>query len=100
LTKLVEYGDAALHQSPTIDRGLDSPRPAVEKLQTKNVFNVSNGLGYGWLRNGEIGCGLPHAARLCNGEYDVQVSQFEAPPDAVRPSHVQAFPNSYVTIKQ
>ena len=85
LSQFVEHGDTPLDQRAAIRCRLYTLPAPVEQAHAEGVFQVGNRLGNGGLRHVEGARGLPHAARLYDGQENIHVSQFEAAANPVVP---------------
>jgi hypothetical protein len=61
---------------------------AIQQTHAEYMLKIGDDLRHDWLRNGEMpGC-LRHASAFGHSEQDMEVTELDAPTDAVRPFHL------------
>src|SRR5262245_24436262 len=84
LSHLVEYGDAALDQRPTVGRRLDAALAAVEEPHPQGRFHVGKRLRYARLPDRKTLRRLAHCPAFDDGHEDAEVAQLEPATDPFR----------------
>src|SRR5262249_39577695 len=87
LTHFVKHGGATSEKSLTVSRRLHPVGRAIEEAHTKGMLEVRDRLGSDGMRDGELDGRFGYAARLGNGEKDVEISQPHAPACPIDPVH-------------
>jgi hypothetical protein len=85
LSQFIERNPPALYQRVGIERGHDTARRAIQQPNRQRMFQGSDGLRNGLLRQPEFDASLRHAAVLHHGKQDVQIAQPDAPADTAFP---------------
>ncbi len=89
LLHLVEHVDAASKQHLAMGRKFRALRTPVEQPHAKRAFHLGYRLGDGGMGNPEPDGRLRHAAGIGDRHEDMQVAQFQATTNSIRPVHCE-----------
>ena len=96
LLQLIEHHMPTFEQCACVDRGLDTPRAAIEKTDPKRTLKAGNRFRDRLLGHAEMCGSLGHAAPFHDSGKDLEIAQLQPPTDAVLPVERRAGHRRYL----
>jgi len=89
-SQVVEYGNAAVEECATIQRGLDALRTPIEETNAERMLEIGDRSGDDRMRDGKTFRRSRNAAGIRHSNKHVEVAQFHATAHTIRPLHDHA----------